>query len=94
VQQNWSVSKQYEVFATPFAFLIDEHGKVAAKGIVSSREHLGYLLSSATSSAAANRESRSDPATANEPMSEDENGTERGASRDSVSRFQKELHHV
>jgi methylamine dehydrogenase accessory protein MauD len=94
VQQNWSVSKQYEVFATPFAFLIDEHGIVAAKGIVNSREHLGYLLSSAASSAAANREARSDPATANEHMNEQENGTERGASSDSLNHIQKELHHV
>ena len=47
VQEKWTVSKRYEVFATPFAFLIDERGVVTAKGIVSSREHLGYLFSSA-----------------------------------------------
>ena len=45
VQEDWSVSKIYEAFATPFAFLIDECGFVAAKGIVSQRHHLGYLLS-------------------------------------------------
>jgi methylamine dehydrogenase accessory protein MauD len=47
VQEKWSLSKRYEVFATPFAFLIDEQGLVAAKGIVTSKEHLGYLFSSA-----------------------------------------------
>ena len=51
VQEDWAVSKRYEVFATPFAFLIDEQGHVAAKGIVSQRHHLGYLLSSAASKA-------------------------------------------
>jgi methylamine dehydrogenase accessory protein MauD len=43
-QEKFDVSKRYEVFATPFAFLIDEHGVVASKGIVTSREHFGFLL--------------------------------------------------
>jgi methylamine dehydrogenase accessory protein MauD len=46
IQEDWAISKRYEVFATPFAFLIDEQGLVAAKGIVSQRHHLGYLLAS------------------------------------------------
>ena len=54
IQNKWSVSKQYEVFATPFAFLIDERGVIGAKGIVSSKEHLGFLMSSATHPAAIN----------------------------------------
>jgi peroxiredoxin len=44
VQEDLSVSKRYEVFATPFAFLIDERGVIASKGIVTSREHIGFLL--------------------------------------------------
>ena len=44
-QQAWKVSKRYEVFATPFAFLIDEEGIVRSKGIVSSKQHIGYVLS-------------------------------------------------
>jgi methylamine dehydrogenase accessory protein MauD len=44
-QQGWSVSRQYQVFATPFAFLIDEHGVIQSKGIVTSRKYLGYVLS-------------------------------------------------
>ena len=45
VQEDWSISKRYEVFVTPFGFLIDERGTVAAQGIVSTRRQLGYLLS-------------------------------------------------
>src|SRR5262249_38139227 len=33
-QDRFSVSKRYEVFATPFAFLIDEKGIIASKGII------------------------------------------------------------
>ena len=32
VQEHYSLSRQYEVFATPFAFLIDEQGVIASKG--------------------------------------------------------------
>src|SRR5262245_33019774 len=44
IQERWSVSKRYEVFATPFAFLIDEQGVIASKGLVSNREHIGFVL--------------------------------------------------
>jgi methylamine dehydrogenase accessory protein MauD len=44
-QEKFSVSKRYEAFATPFAFLIDEQGIVRSKGIVGSRQYLGYVLS-------------------------------------------------
>jgi methylamine dehydrogenase accessory protein MauD len=44
VQDRWEVSKQYQVFATPFAFLINENGTIASAGIVSSKQYLGYLL--------------------------------------------------
>src|SRR5262249_35719832 len=33
-QEKFGVSKKYEVYATPFAFLIDEKGIIASKGIV------------------------------------------------------------
>lgn len=46
-QEKFSVSKRYEAFATPFAFLIDEQGIVRSKGIVGSRQYLGYVLSGA-----------------------------------------------
>lgn len=48
VQEDLAVSKRYEVFATPFAFVIDPRGVIASKGIVSQRHHLGYVLSSPT----------------------------------------------
>lgn len=35
-QERFDVSRRYEVFATPFAFLIDERGVITARGIVSS----------------------------------------------------------
>jgi methylamine dehydrogenase accessory protein MauD len=46
-QEKLSVSKRYEAFATPFAFLIDEQGIVRSKGIAGSRQYLGYVLSGA-----------------------------------------------
>jgi methylamine dehydrogenase accessory protein MauD len=44
-QEKFSTSKKYEVFATPFAFLIDEKGVIASKGIINSRQHIRYVLS-------------------------------------------------
>ena len=46
-QEKFSQSKRYEVFATPFAFLIDEKGIIASKGIAGTAQHLGYVLSGA-----------------------------------------------
>jgi len=47
VQDRLSLSKRYEVFATPFAFLIDERGVIASRGIASTRQYLGYILTRA-----------------------------------------------
>ena len=47
VQERYSLSRQYEVFATPFAFLIDERGVIASKGIINNRQHIGYILDGA-----------------------------------------------
>jgi methylamine dehydrogenase accessory protein MauD len=44
-QDRFSVSKRYEVFATPFAFLIDEKGVIFAKGVINNRQHIRYVLS-------------------------------------------------
>lgn len=44
-QEKFSVSKKYEVFATPFAFLIDAKGVIVSKGIVNNRQHIRYVLS-------------------------------------------------
>jgi hypothetical protein len=30
LQRHWEISRDYGIFATPVAFLIDEHGQVAA----------------------------------------------------------------
>jgi hypothetical protein len=44
-QDRFSISKKYEVFATPFAFLIDEKGVIVSKGIINHRHHIRYVLS-------------------------------------------------
>src|SRR5262249_2926508 len=46
-QEQFAISKRYQVCATPFAFLVDEHGVIASKGIAGSRQHLGYVLTGA-----------------------------------------------
>jgi methylamine dehydrogenase accessory protein MauD len=43
-QEGFTLSRRYEVFATPFAFLIDEHGVIASKGLGSNRQHLHFVL--------------------------------------------------
>jgi methylamine dehydrogenase accessory protein MauD len=43
-QEKWSLSKSYQVYATPFAFLIDELGIITGKGIVGSRQYLNFVL--------------------------------------------------
>jgi len=47
VQQGQDLSRKYEAFATPFAFLIDEKGVIASKGLIASKQHIGYVLSGA-----------------------------------------------
>jgi methylamine dehydrogenase accessory protein MauD len=47
VQEHFNLSKRYEVFATPFAFLIDERGVISARGIVSTKQYLGFVLTGA-----------------------------------------------
>ena len=47
VQDHFTLSKRYEAFATPFAFLIDERGVISARGIVSTQQYLGFVLAGA-----------------------------------------------
>jgi methylamine dehydrogenase accessory protein MauD len=63
VQQQFSVSRRYEMYATPFAFLIDERGVITAKGIISNSEHIGFILSGAAD-AAKNGQAETEPAEA------------------------------
>jgi methylamine dehydrogenase accessory protein MauD len=44
MQPAFTTSKRYEVFATPFAFLIDEQGLIASKGLANSKQHIGFVL--------------------------------------------------
>jgi methylamine dehydrogenase accessory protein MauD len=46
-QEKFSISKKYEVFATPFAFLIEANGVIVSKGIINNRQHIRYVLSGA-----------------------------------------------
>jgi methylamine dehydrogenase accessory protein MauD len=48
VQERHELSKRYEAFVTPFAFLIDERGLITSKGIVNNRQHIEFVLSGAT----------------------------------------------
>ncbi len=47
VQNGLDVAKKYEALATPFAFLIDEKGVIASKGVVSNKQQIGHVLSGA-----------------------------------------------
>ena len=47
VQEQFRVSKRYEMYATPFAFLIDERGVIASKGIINNGQHIDFVLSGA-----------------------------------------------
>jgi methylamine dehydrogenase accessory protein MauD len=47
IQEKFSIAKRYEIFATPFAFLINEHGTIESSGIVGSAQYLGYVLTCA-----------------------------------------------
>ena len=63
VQQQHSVSRRYEMYATPFAFLIDERGVIASKGIINNGAHIGFVLSGA-GNAAKDGHAEAEPATA------------------------------
>jgi methylamine dehydrogenase accessory protein MauD len=62
-QQQFGVSKPYETYATPFAFLIDEKGVIASKGIINSGQHIDFVLSGA-GQAAKNGQTAMEPAEA------------------------------
>jgi methylamine dehydrogenase accessory protein MauD len=47
VQERFNLSKRYEVFATPFAFLIDERGVISSRGIASTKQFIGFVLNGA-----------------------------------------------
>jgi methylamine dehydrogenase accessory protein MauD len=80
IQEKFSVSKRYQVFATPFAFVIDEKGFIVSKGLVDSRQHLGFVLAG-DGVKEGHREAATD-----EP--------ERGDSPESVSITSREVSHV
>ena len=43
--EGLDLARRYEVFATPFAFLVNEQGVIVSKGIVGNRRHIGFVLS-------------------------------------------------
>jgi peroxiredoxin len=47
VQERYELSKRYEAYATPFAFVIDERGVVLSRGLVSNARQIGFVLSAA-----------------------------------------------
>jgi methylamine dehydrogenase accessory protein MauD len=46
-QEKYAISKRFEAYATPFAFLIDEEGIILSKGIAGSKQHLNFVLTGA-----------------------------------------------
>ena len=74
MQESFNLSKRYEVLAMQFAFLIDERGVIAARGIVSTKQYLGFVLTRAGDDgkeidreAEAFQVSRGSPANAGDP---------------------------
>lgn len=43
-QEDLSLSRRFEIFATPFAFLIDERGVIINKGVINNAQHIRFLL--------------------------------------------------
>jgi methylamine dehydrogenase accessory protein MauD len=83
VQHGLDISKKYEAFATPFAFLINEKGVIASKGIISSKQHIGYVLAGAVGANNRDAENR---------RSEPESCESEESLSHSIST--KEVHHV
>jgi methylamine dehydrogenase accessory protein MauD len=83
VQIGLDLWRKYEAFATPFAFLIDEQGIVASKGIITNKQHIGYVLAGAG-------------AAQHDAVSQEPWGTDNSAFGESYSPSspQKELQHV
>ena len=46
-QEGLDLARRYEVFATPFAFLVNEQGVIVSKGIVGNSRHIAFVLSGA-----------------------------------------------
>src|SRR5262249_7479378 len=81
-QEQFSISKKYQVFATPFAFLIKAKGVIVAKGIINNRQHIRYVLSGVRATQS------------NGHAQSQESESERGHSADSHdSVFLREVHH-
>ena len=85
LQERFNLSKRYQVFATPFAFLIDERGVIAARGIVSTKQYLGFVLTRAGHD---DKESDSEA-----EESEGSQGSAANAGESSLS-YSKEVDHV
>jgi methylamine dehydrogenase accessory protein MauD len=62
-QQQFNVSRRYEMYATPSAFLIDERGVIVSKGIINNGQHIDFVLSG-SGNADRNGHVEAEPATA------------------------------
>jgi methylamine dehydrogenase accessory protein MauD len=81
-QEQFSISKKYQVFATPFAFLINAKGVIVSKGIINNRQQIRYVLSGVRATQS------------NGHAQSQESKSERGESADSHdSVFLREVHH-
>ena len=51
LRRGGRLSRRYRVLETPFAFVIDERGRIAAKALVRSGLHVQFLLDAARTGA-------------------------------------------
>ena len=86
IQDRLSLSRRYEAFATPFAFLIDERGVIASRGIAGTKQYLGYILTRAGS--------KPEYALEEEPISGADRDTPAETLASLPSSNSKEVHHV
>lgn len=82
-QKEWEISKKYQVFATPYAFVVDEQGKIASKGIAGSPQYLKNVLTGAGNRNKAHHE---DDASQNGSTAEPQSESDRSSRQKEVTR--------
>lgn len=44
LQKDFKISRRYQVFATPFAFVVSPAGIITSKGVIGTPQYLGFVL--------------------------------------------------
>src|SRR5262249_34663188 len=87
VEGDSNLQRRYQIVATPFVFVINEQGIVAAKGIALTQEHLSYLLGDAT-------EKPAQPVEEHKPGQGEQEGPEKAASATTNGLTRQETLHL